>query len=77
VSARRLLKTSCPPKRALLNEYLRKADITSVLTREYAEALACGSSMAWLSAVKDRIEKAKAEYLDARKYADHCGEHGC
>jgi hypothetical protein len=72
------VKTSCPQKRALLNEYLRKLDTVSSLTREHAEAVACGSNVTVLAAIKDRIAEARKAYQDARQeYAIHCETHAC
>jgi hypothetical protein len=72
------IKTPCPTKRALLYEYLRKTDIVAAMTREYVEAVACGSTLIVLAAMKDRLAGAKVECKDARKeYADHCEAHTC
>jgi hypothetical protein len=70
--------TSCPQKRALLHEYLRKQNIVLDLMQEYVEAVACGLGGVALFGVKERIAEARKEHHDARtEYAEHRRTHAC
>ena len=70
--------SSCPQKRVLLDEYLRKMGTHNTLTREYAQVLASGANGDLLATLRNKVNEARADYSVAREnYANHRGIHGC